>query len=63
MKAMSREQAVGMGFSSDNRKRRRQHRRAAKRLLNGGGFFNGFSAVGSTFWHVAQWHLQQARAL
>jgi hypothetical protein len=63
MRAMSRDQAVGMGFSSDNRKRRRQHRRAAKRLLDNGGLLNGFSDVGSSFWQVAQWHLQQARAI
>jgi hypothetical protein len=63
MKAMSREQAVSMGFSPDNRKRRRAHRRAAKNLLSQGGFFNGYSARGSTFRQVALWHLEQARAL
>ena len=63
MEKMSKEQAISLGYSADIRKRRRQHRAAAKKLLNGGGVLNGFSAPGSNFWMVAQWHLQQARAL
>jgi len=50
-------------YSSDKRKRRNQHRQNARHLLTNGGFFNGFSAPGSTFWQVAQWHLAQARYL
>ena len=50
-------------YSTDKRKRRNQHRKAARHLLTHGGFFNGFSAPGSTFWHVAQWHLSMARHL
>lgn len=49
--------------AADKRKQRRAHRRAARYLLTHGGFFNGYSAPGSTFWSVAQWHLQQARKL
>lgn len=45
----------------DKRKKRRSHRKAAKKLLNSGGFFNNFSAIGSTFWCVAQWHIKQSR--
>ncbi len=52
---------LAASYSTDKRKRRNQHRTAAKRLLKGGGFFNGYSARGSTFWYVAQWHLSQAR--
>ncbi len=47
----------------DRRKRKRAHRRAAKNLLGNGGLFNGFSAPGSSFWYVAQWHLKMARYL
>lgn len=63
MALLNKTRAVQMGFSADKRKRRRQHRKAARMLINGGGFFNGFSAPGSTFWQVAQWHKAQARAL
>lgn len=63
MRAISKERAISMGYSADRRKRRRQHRKNAKRLLENGGLLNGFSAVGSSFWYVAQWHLQQARYL
>lgn len=52
-----------MGYSNDKRKRRNQHRTNAKKLLKSGGFFNNYSAVGSSFWYVAQWHLSQARYL
>lgn len=48
-------------MKTDKRKKRRMHRNAAKNLLSNGGLFNGFSAPGSTFWCVAQWHLKQAR--
>lgn len=63
MALLNKTRAAQMGFSADKRKRRRQHRKAAKNLLINGGFFNGFSAPGSTFWQVAQWHKAQARAL
>lgn len=45
----------------DKRKKRRAHRKAAKNLLKNGGLFNGFSAPGSTFFCIAQWHLKQSR--
>lgn len=45
----------------DPRKKRRGHRRSAKRLLSNGGVFNNYSAPGSSFWCVAQWHLKRAR--
>ena len=54
---------VGLGYSNDKRKRRNQHRQNAKTLLSNGGVFNVFSARGSTFWHVAQWHLNNAKYL
>jgi hypothetical protein len=63
MRAMKKSQAVGLGYSPDNRKRRRQHRLAAKKLLNEGGIFNNFSARGSSFHQVVLWHLEQARAI
>lgn len=63
MALLNTKRAVQLGFSADKRKRRRQHRTAAKQLLTNGGFFNRFSAPGSTFWQVAQWHKAQARAL
>ena len=50
-----------MGYSMDKRKRRRQHRSAARDLIRGGTLLNGRAPVGSTPWHVAQWHLFQAR--
>lgn len=52
---------ASFGFSTDKRRRRRQHRQAARALINGGTFLNGRAPVGSTPWHVAQWHLQMAR--
>jgi hypothetical protein len=63
MKIMKNEQAISLGFSEDKKKRRRQHRIAAKKLLKQGGFFNNYSAIGSSFYDVAQWHLFQARFL
>lgn len=63
MKVLSDAQALKMGFAADKRKRRRQHRSAARDLLRSGGFFNGMSAVGTSFWSIAQWHLGQARRL
>lgn len=63
MALLNKQRAAQMGFSSDKRKRRRQHRNAAKNLLGSGGIFNGFSAPGSGFWEIAQWHKGQARAL
>lgn len=50
-------------YSTDKRKRKNQHRTAARQLLTQGGLFNSMSAVGSTFWEVAQWHLNNARYL
>lgn len=47
--------------NKDPRKKRRGHRQAAKNLLRNGGIFNNYSAPGSTFWLVAQWHLKKAR--
>lgn len=49
------------GMTIDKRKKRRAHRKAAKNLLKNGGLFNGFSAPGSTFFCIAQWHLKQSR--
>lgn len=63
IKRIKAEQIAMMGFSPDKRKRRRQHRHAAKHLLSNGGLFNGFSAPGSTFWCVAQWHKAQIRLI
>lgn len=63
MAAMNTTKAVGLGFSYDKRKRRNQHRRAARELLRNGGIFNHFSAPGSSFWMLAQWHKAQARAI
>lgn len=63
MKPLKEMQAIAMGFSADKRKRRNQHRTAARNLLRNGGFFNCFSARGSTFSGVAEWHIGQARAL
>jgi hypothetical protein len=60
---MNKATAKQYGFSDDKRKRRRQHRCSARSLLRQGGFFNGFSAPGSSFWTIAQWHKAQARAL
>lgn len=62
MKALNNWKAVELKYAYDKRKRRRQHRRAARELLKGG-FLNGYSAPGTTFWYVAQWHLKQAIAL
>ena len=56
-------QPVQIGFFTDKRRRRRQHRCAARNLLRQGGFFNAWSARGSVFGQVAQWHLGRARAL
>lgn len=63
MKVLPVEQAQQMGYPADKRKRRRHHRIAARELLAGGGFFNSYSARGTTFHHVAMWHLFQARYL
>lgn len=63
MRVLSTQQACAMGYSPDKRKRRRQHRANARDLLGNGGFFNGYSAPGSMFWELAQWHKAQARAL
>jgi hypothetical protein len=52
-----------MGYSTDERKWWHQHRTSARKLLGSGGLFNNYSAVGSSFWYVAQWHLSQARYL
>lgn len=52
---------VAQAVKLDPRKKRRGHRRAAKSLLSNGGFFNNYSAPGTTFWWVAQWHLKKAR--
>lgn len=56
-------EAQEMGYSADKRRRRRQHRTAARQLLRNGGFFNNYSAPGSMFWEVAQWHKAQARSI
>ena len=63
LSVMPKEQAIELGYSSDKRKRRREHRAASKRLLEEGGIFNGFCAVGSSFWCIAQWHSFNARRL
>ncbi|HET6890515.1 MAG TPA: hypothetical protein VFH31_05385 [Pyrinomonadaceae bacterium] len=63
MSPLNKTRAKELGFSGDKRKRRNQHRKAANKLLRGGGIFNGFSAPGSSFWQMAQWHKAQARAL
>lgn len=60
---MSDDFAFKNGYSLNKRERRNQHRTAARKLLGSGGLFNGNSSPGSTFWHVAQWHLEQARIL
>lgn len=52
-----------LGFSCDKRKRRKQHRRASKNLLNQDGLFNSYSARGTSFHTVSQWHLFNARNL
>lgn len=52
---------VAKEAKTDPRKKRRGHRKSAKNLLSNGGIFNGYSARGSSFWCVAQWHLKKAR--
>jgi hypothetical protein len=52
-----------MGYSTDKRKRRHQHRTNVRELLGSGGLFSNYSAIGSSFWYMAQWHLSQARYL
>ena len=47
----------------ERKRKRRMHRTVARHLSREGGFFNHFSAIETTFWHVAQWHLKRARRL
>lgn len=60
---LSTDEAVHLGLSRDQRKRKRSHRKAARTLLRCGGFFDQFSAPGSSFYDIAQWHLSQAQLL